>query len=77
MSLPKPIYRITKNKEVITMEALSNITYEKCYFDDFEYGKPLQNPRKIKVIDVTTIGKYKSVDEYFKYLVNKEHYQFI
>ena len=35
MGLPDPIVKITKSGEAITMEAIDEITYEKCYHKDF------------------------------------------
>ena len=54
-SLPCPIYQIFKENEVITMEALSPTQYEKCYFSNYELGKPLENPRKTKIVNVENV----------------------
>ncbi len=54
-NLPDPIYAISKTGEVITMEALTSQTYEKCYFPKYEVGKPLENPRKVKVVKVKDV----------------------
>lgn len=53
--LPDPIYSISSSGEVITMEALSSTSYEKCYFPSYEIGKRLTNPRKIKIVKVDSV----------------------
>ena len=50
MGLPDPIVKITTTGEAITMEAIDEYTYEKCYFPTYEVGKPLVNPRKTKIV---------------------------
>lgn len=70
-NLPDPIYAISKTGEVITMEALSSTTYEKCYFPNYEIGKPLKNPRKVKVV------KVKDVSIIFKDFIRNNGYAII
>lgn len=77
MNQIRPIYKVCKNDEVITMEALSDTVYEKCYFDSYTIGEPLQNPRKVKTVDVTTTTKCKSVLEYFNQCVKTDGYIFM
>lgn len=74
MDKPRPIYKACKNGEVITMEAITDTTYEKCYFKSFTYGEPLKNPRKVKIVDIKTVTKCKTVAEYFNQLVKTEGY---
>ena len=50
MCLPDPIVKVTTTGEAITMEAIDEYTYEKCYFATYEVGKPLVNPRKTKIV---------------------------
>lgn len=53
--LPDPIYIVSKTGEVITMEALTPTSYEKCYFPSYEIGKRLVNPRKVKVVNIDNV----------------------
>ena len=53
------------------MEALSSTTYEKCYFPNYEIGKPLKNPRKVKVV------KVKDVSIIFKDFIRNNGYAII
>ena len=70
-TLPPPIFMVSKSGEVITMEAISNNQYEKCYFLEYEVGKPLVNPRKVKVIKTDDVRKY------FKECVEEKGYSYI
>ena len=72
MGLPDPIVKITKSGEAITMEAIDEITYEKCYFPTYEIGKPLVNPRKTKIVKLDKCRK--NVYDHFKQLVSAEGY---
>ena len=63
-----PIVSVTKTGEAITMEALTDHTYEKCYFPVYEIGKPLENPRKIKIVECI------NVEEYFDHMIETEGY---
>lgn len=74
MPLPNPILLISKNDEVITMEALTDNTYEKCYFPSYEIGKPLENPRKTKVVSLQSNGRFKNVRDFFAYQLKYEGY---
>ena len=56
MGLPDPIVKITTTGEAITMEAINEYTYEKCYFPTYEVGKPLVNPRKTKIVKVPSLA---------------------
>ena len=75
MGLPDPIVKVTKNGEVITMEAITEYTYEKCYFPTYEVGKPLVNPRKIKIVKLDKCDI--PINKYFKHLVSTEGYTYI
>lgn len=77
MNQVRPIYKVCKNDEVITMEALNDTVYEKCYFHSYTIGEPLKNPRKVKTVDVIATTKCKSVSEYFNQLVKTEGYIFM
>lgn len=77
MNSVRPIYKICKSNEIITLEALSDTVYEKCYFSSYTPGKPLENPRKIKTVDITTTTKCKTVLEYFTQLINTNGYAFM
>lgn len=70
-NLPYPIFQITKTGEAITMEALSEIQYEKCYFPEYKIGEPLKNPRKTKVVTV------KNVWDIFKECIKTKGYNYI
>lgn len=72
MGLPDPIVKITKGGEAITMEAIDETTYEKCYFPTYELGKPLVNPRKTKIVKLDNTGK--NIHDYFKQLISIEGY---
>ena len=72
MGLPDPIVKVTTTGEPITMEAIAEYTYEKCYFSTYEVGEPLVNPRKTKIVKLDNYGKH--VYDYFKQLVSAEGY---
>ena len=72
MGLPDPIVKVTITGEAITMEAIDEYTYEKCYFSTYEVGEPLVNPRKTKIVKLDNYGK--NVYDYFKQLVSAEGY---
>lgn len=69
-----PIYKFCSNDEIITMEKLNDTIYEKCYFPDYEYGKTLKNPRKVKQISIPMSENIQNVDDYFNYLIEHEGY---
>lgn len=72
-TFPDPIVKITKQGEAITLEAISGTSYEKCYFNEYAVGKPLINPRKTKIVNLTS-NQYPTVKEYFRHLVKDEGY---
>lgn len=75
LKLPDPIVKVTKIGEAITMEAIDDFTYEKCYFTNYEVGKPLVNPRKVKLVSLK--AQNITVHNHFKRLVDEERYVYI
>ena len=73
MGLPNPIVKVSKNGEAITMEAIDEMRYEKCYFSTYEVGKPLTNPRKTKIVNIETTG-FSSMYDLFDNLIKTEGY---
>ena len=73
MNLPDPIVKVTKTGEAITMEAISESTYEKCHFDNYEIGKPLMNPRKTKLVNIDSSG-FSNMYDLFENLIKTEGY---
>ena len=55
------------------MEAISSSTYEKCYFDNYEIGKPLMNPRKTKLVNIDSSG-FSNMYDLFENLIKTEGY---
>lgn len=75
--LPRPIYKICKHNEVITIEALNEEIYEKCYFDKYEYDTPLESPRRVKRIRLKSASKCNTMRDYFNQLVRSDGYSYI
>ena len=73
MGLPNPIVKVSKNGEAITMEAIDEMRYEKCYFSTYEVGKPLTNPRKTKIVNIETTG-FSNMYDLFDNLIKTEGY---